>query len=116
MSIIVGIIAGVIQDADNNSYDKVTILYVTLSAAAALMSLIMIGLAYYCVDFRMLQWTRKQRLANGDLINERKEKFHNENGPRNRKISMYCLGVLALLVLGSWCAYFWGVATGNNNG
>ncbi|TEY71250.1 hypothetical protein BOTCAL_0097g00040 [Botryotinia calthae] len=116
MSIIVSIVAGVIQDADNNSYDKVTILYVTLSAAAALMSLIMIGLSYFCIDYRMLQWTRKQRLANGDLINERKEKFHNENGPRNRKISMYCLGLLALLVLGSWCAYFWGVATGNNNG
>ncbi|KAF7901650.1 uncharacterized protein EAF01_006949 [Botrytis porri] len=116
MSIIVGIVAGVIQDADNNSYDKVTILYVALSAASAFMALIMIGLAYYCIDFRMLQWTRKQRIANGELINERKEKFHNENGPRNRKISKFCIGALVLLVLGSWCAYFWGVATGNNKG
>lgn len=116
MSIIVGIVAGVIQDADDNSYGKVTILYVALSAASAVVALIMIALSYYCIDFRILQWTRKQRIANGQLIIDRKAKFHNENGDRNRKVSKYCFGALGALVLGSWVAYFWGVATGNNNG
>lgn len=115
MTIIVGIVAGVIQDADGNSYGHVTILYVALSAASAFVALVMIGLSYYCIDFQILQWTRKQRIANGQLINDRKERFHKENGDKNRKISMYCLGALAVLVLGSWVAYFWGVATGNSS-
>lgn len=35
-------------------------------------------------------------------------------GVMMRKISMGCFMALVVLVLGSWCAYFWGVATGNN--
>ncbi|KAA8568648.1 hypothetical protein EYC84_007659 [Monilinia fructicola] len=116
MSIIVGIVAGVIQDADDNSYDRVSILYVALSAASAVVALIMIALSYYCIDFQLLQWTRKQRLANGQRINDRKATFHNENGDRNRKVSKYCFGALVVLVVGSWIAYFWGVATGNTHG
>ncbi|RAL64984.1 hypothetical protein DID88_001574 [Monilinia fructigena] len=116
MSIIVGIVAGVIQDDDDNSYDKVSILYVALSAASAVVALIMIALSYYCIDFRILQWTRKQRVANGQLINDRKATFHNENGDRNRKVSKYCFCALIVLVIGSWIAYFWGVATGNTHG
>ncbi|CAD6442811.1 f4954846-59da-4468-a20f-d3a015b49ccd [Sclerotinia trifoliorum] len=116
MSIIVNIVAGVIQDADHNSYNKVTNLYVALAAGAAVIALLMVLLSYFCIDFRILQYTREQRVANGQLINDRKERFHNMNGGRNRKVSMWCFAGLVVLVAGSWCAYFWGVVTGHNNG
>ncbi|PQE19034.1 major facilitator superfamily transporter protein [Rutstroemia sp. NJR-2017a WRK4] len=115
MNIIVRILAGAIQDADNNSYGKVTILYVVDSACSAVVSFVLIALSLKSVDLRRLQWTRKQRIANGQLINDRNEKFHNENGEKNKRISKICFGALMLLVLGSWGAFFWGVATGHND-
>lgn len=114
MNIIVRVVTGVIQDADNNSYDRVTIVYVTLSAASLVVSIILLILSKVSVDLGRLQWTRKQRMAMGALINERNERFHQENGARNRILSMGLFAGLVLLVLGSWVGYFWGVATGNN--
>jgi len=114
MNITVRVITGVIQDNDNNSYDHVTIVYVFLAACSVAVSLCLVLLSFLSVDLRRLQWTRKQRVKNGHIINERNEKFHNENGARNRLISKGCFGALIVLVLGSWAAYFWGVATGNN--
>lgn len=66
------------------------------------------------VDLRRLQWTRKQRIAKGAFINERKSRFYNEEGEKNKKVSKICFGSLIVLILGAWAAYFWGVATGNN--
>jgi hypothetical protein len=38
-----------------------------------------------------------------------------ERGKKMRKLSKWCFGGLMCLVLGSWVAYFWGVATGSND-
>ncbi|KAH0419969.1 major facilitator superfamily transporter [Colletotrichum camelliae] len=115
MNIIVRIITGAIQDADNDSYEHVVIVYVILAAASVLVAIALIGLSWWSVDLGNLQWTRKQRIANGDLWNERKRAFHEENGARNKLISKVCFGGLVMLILGAWAAYFWGVATGNND-
>lgn len=51
----------------------------------------------------------------GEIINERREKFETgEDGERNKKISM-TLFVGLLFLASAWAAYFWGVATGNND-
>ncbi|QGI68539.1 hypothetical protein CEK27_012510 [Fusarium fujikuroi] len=97
MNIIVRIITGKIQDADNNSYDKVTIVYVVLAGLSVVVSILLAIGAWKSVDLGHLQWSRKKRIAQGSLLNERKEIFTKEN------------------VIGSWCGYFWGVATGNND-
>lgn len=115
MNIIVRVITGAIQDADNDSYDHVVIVYVVLAAASVLVSILLIALSWWSIDLGNLQWTRKQRIANGDLWNERKRAFYEDNGARNKAISKICFGALILLILGSWSAYFWGVATGNNS-
>ncbi|KAF9872097.1 major facilitator superfamily transporter [Colletotrichum karsti] len=115
MNIIVRVVTGAIQDADNDSYDHVVVVYVILAAAAVAVSVMLIFLSWWSIDLGNLQWTRKQRIANGDLWNERKRSFHEENGARNKTISKACFGGLIVLILGSWSAYFWGVATGNNS-
>ncbi|TDZ21423.1 Major facilitator superfamily domain-containing protein 1 [Colletotrichum orbiculare MAFF 240422] len=115
MNIIVRVVTGAIQDADNDKYDKVVIVYVVLAAASVVVSMMLIFLAWWSIDLGNLQWTRKQRRANGDLWNERKRAFHEENGARNKLVSKLCFGALMLLILGAWAAYFWGVATGNND-
>ena len=115
MNIIVRVITGRIQDQDNNSYDHVTIVYVVLAGLSVLVSFGLVLLSWKSPDIGHLQWTRKQRLAKGDILNERKRRFHDDNGKKNRVISKACFGALILLILGSWCAYFWGVATNNND-
>lgn len=115
MNIIVRVITGAIQDADNDSYEHVVIVYVVLAAASVLVSIMLIALSWWSVDLGNLQWTRKQRIANGELWNERKRAFYEDNGARNKAISKICFGALVMLILGSWSAYFWGVATGNNS-
>ncbi|KAI9168010.1 Major facilitator superfamily domain-containing protein [Paramyrothecium foliicola] len=114
MNIIVRVITGAIQDADNNSYDRVTIVYVVLAGCSVVVSGILCVISLESVDLRHLQWTRKKRIARGDLLNERKELFFGKNGFWNRRTSMICFSCLIALILGSWCCYFWGVATGNN--
>jgi hypothetical protein len=114
MNIIVRVITGRIQDADNNSYDRVTIVYTVLAGCSVAVSLVLILLSWRSIDLRQLQWGRKKRITRGDLINERKARFWGEKGETNKKISMLCFSLLCLLTLGGWVAYFWGVATGNN--
>ncbi|KAG8163091.1 hypothetical protein KVR01_007569 [Diaporthe batatas] len=114
-SMIVRIITGAIQDADNDSYDHVVIVYVVLAAGAVLVTTMLVVLLRWSVDLGSLQWTRKQRIANGKLWNERKRAFYEENGARNRNISKICFACLILLILGSWSAYFWGMATKNTS-
>ena len=84
MNIIVRILTGVLQDLSpaSNQYQKVTPVYVVLSVLSLAASLILLILFFLSklptgkfttiyVDIGRLQWTRKQRLAKGNLINER---------------------------------------------
>ncbi|KAF2621754.1 MFS general substrate transporter [Macroventuria anomochaeta] len=116
MSVFVRIITGVIQDRDNNSYDNVVKGYVFLAAGSAVVGTALLAASYWTVDLRLLQWTKKQRMAKGETINDRRVQFENgEAGTRNRKISLTLFVVLILFILGAWAAYFWGIATGNNS-
>lgn len=115
MNIIVAIITGVIQDEDDNSYDRVVIVYVFLSAASALVALVNICLGHFNPDLGRLQWSRKERIAKGAVIRDLKRKFEeHERGGRNRKISLACFGGMILLTMGAWAAYFWGLAEGGS--
>lgn len=116
MNIIVRIVTGVIQDHDNDSYDHVVVVYVILAAGSLVVSwALMIG-SFFSIDLRRLQWTRKERIIKGDVINSQKEKFESgKTGERNRVISLSCFSFVLALILGSWVAYFWGVATGHND-
>lgn len=114
MNIIINLVTGRIQDADNDSYDRVVTVYVVLAAGSVVVSIGLIVLSTISVDLRRLQWTRKQRIRNGPLINARMERFLGENGAKNRKISLCCFGALCCLTVGGWIAYIWGAATGNN--
>lgn len=75
MNIIVRVITGPIQDRDSNSYDNVTIVYVALSMGCVVVSLSLVLISCMAIDLRRLQWTRKQRIANGDRIGDRRDKF-----------------------------------------
>ncbi|BFZ62472.1 hypothetical protein YB2330_003566 [Saitoella coloradoensis] len=115
MNIIIAMITGALQDADNNSYDRAVIVYAADSAAACCVVLVMVVLCFRSVDMRSLQWTRKQRIARGHIINERKEfNTTGEQYERNKKISGVFFGLVCLLIVGAWAAYIWGAATGNN--
>jgi hypothetical protein len=115
MSIIIRIITGVIQDRDDNSYDNVVVVYVVLSACSVAVAASMFVGCFWTSDLAQLQWTRRQRITKGEIINVRREEFESGSaGRRNRKISMSLFVALLFLVVGSWAAYFWGVATGNN--
>ncbi|KAF4447984.1 hypothetical protein F53441_8575 [Fusarium austroafricanum] len=114
MTIIVGVIAGVIQDRDNNSYDNVTILYVTLAAGSVVVALIMIALGFANDILGHLQWSRKKRVENGHIINAKKEEFQDEGHAEwNRKLGLVNFSAVIILILGAWVAYFWGLATKN---
>jgi asparagine N-glycosylation enzyme membrane subunit Stt3 len=93
----------------------VTIVYVILAGLSVLVSLLLAFGAWKSVDLGHLQWSRKKRIARGDLLNERKAIFTKENGEKNRRVSLACFAALTFLIMGSWCGYFWGVATGNND-
>ncbi|KAF4470245.1 hypothetical protein FALBO_2854 [Fusarium albosuccineum] len=115
MTIIVGVIAGVIQDRDDNSYDNVTILYVTLAAGSVVVGAIMVGLGFATDLIGSLQWSRKKRVQNGHIINAKKEEFESdEHAGRNSMLGLINFSAVIVLILGAWAAYFWGLATGNN--
>lgn len=115
MNIIVAIVTGVIQDRDNDSYDRVVIVYVFLAAGSVLVALGIFGLSFALPELGRFQWSRKQRLQRGDTILELKERYEAEDrGKRNAKISLTCFGGMLLLILGAWAAYFWGLAQGGS--
>lgn len=113
INIIISIAAGVIQDRNSNSYDQVVKLYMAMSSVSAAVCLSMVVATFFSVDWRSLQWTRKQRIARGAILLERIERFHNQDFARNRRISIVCFSALVVLALGGWAAFFWGAATGN---
>jgi len=54
------------------------------------------------VDLGHLQWTRKQGITKGDIINERKEAFEfGPQGQRNKKTSMSLFVAMTIFVLGA---------------
>lgn len=114
LDVIVAIVAGVIQDNDNNSYDHVVVLYLALSACSVIMCVNMLVFGYLTIDVGMLQWTRKQRMVRGDKILERNRRTHEEDAPKNRRLSTVLFSIVLVLMVGSWAAYIWGAATGNN--
>ncbi|KAL6828960.1 MFS general substrate transporter [Trichoderma sp. SZMC 28015] len=116
MTIIIGIVAGVIQDHDNDSYNRVIILYVVLAAGSVVVGAIMVGLGFFNPTMGRLQWTRKQRIIRGEKINALKEDFEEgSNREFQKKLSMSCFAATIVLLLGAWATYFWGVATGHND-
>lgn len=116
MTIIVGVIAGAIQDRDNDSYKNVTVLYVTLAAGSVVVAAIMIICAYMTDTIGFLQWSRKKRVNNGHIINTKKEEYESsERAEWHRKLGLINFGAVIVLVLGAWAAYFWGLATGNHS-
>ncbi|KAL5604873.1 hypothetical protein BROUX41_001796 [Berkeleyomyces rouxiae] len=117
MNILVRIITGVIQDnTPDDSYDRVVIAYVFLAATSVVVGLILLAIGYTTQTMGRLQWSRKKRLANGDVLLKLHESFESPtNTHRNTLISKSLLVGLVFMVLGSWAAYFWGVAVGKND-
>jgi len=87
---------------------------VFLATASTVVSLAMLVGCIWATDLQILQFTRKQRIKFGDLINERKAKSQGPAGAKSRAISKICFVALLVYVLGSWVAWIWGAATGNN--
>ena len=116
MSIIIRIITGALQDADDNSYRRVVQVYLFLSAASTVVgAAILIG-SYVTPYLAPLQWTRHKRLTVGaDIIAANKERSLVTNARRTRQISAGCFGALLLLTVGGWVAYIWGAVTGHNS-
>lgn len=116
MSIIIRIVTGVIQDRNNNSYNKVVIIYVVLAVGAVVVACALLACSFWHTDAMILQWTKKQRSRKGHLINERKEASESgTEGLRSRKVGLGLFVALLFFIAGAWAAYFWGVATGNNS-
>jgi hypothetical protein len=116
MNIIIRIVTGVIQDRDHNSYRNVVVIYVVLAASSVVVACALLACSFWHTDAKILQWTKKQRSRNGELINERKEASETgTDGLRNRKVGLGLFVALIFLIAGAWAAYFWGVATGNNS-
>ncbi|KAF5989001.1 major facilitator superfamily transporter [Fusarium bulbicola] len=92
----------------------ITIVYVFLATASTVISLTMLLGTFWAPDLRILQFSRKQRILRGDLINELKAKSQGPAGKKARMISKVCFVALFVYVLGSWAAWIWGAATGNN--
>ncbi|CAG8036913.1 unnamed protein product [Penicillium salamii] len=116
MSIIIRIITGALQDADDNSYRRVVQVYLVLGAGATLVGLAILVGTFLTDNLALLQWTRKKRLTSGAEIIERiREQSLVTNWRRTRTTSMVAFGALILLTLGSWVAYIWGAVTRNNS-
>jgi MFS family permease len=112
MNVIIRIVAGVIQDADDNSYDRVVVLYVFLASGAVVVSAGLIVASFLALDVAKLQWTKKQRMRKGEFINQRREEVERRGGVvKGGFLPFVAVGVL---MMGGWSAYFWGVATNNN--
>lgn len=116
MNIIIRIVTGIIQDKDENSYDHVVIVYVILAAGSVVVSAVLLAWSCFTVDLKRLQWTKKQRMRKGDEINAQREAHKTgSRGEVSRTVNLGFFAALILLILGAWAAYFWGLATGNND-
>lgn len=112
MNILVRIITGVIQDKDDDSYDHVVIVYVFLSAATVVVAFSLLAWTFFSPPLAVLQWTRWKRMNRGEELVAAREQ--SVKGERCKAVSRWAFGALCVLIVGSWVAYFWGVATGHN--
>lgn len=116
MSIIIRIITGALQDADDNSYRRVVQIYLFLAAASMVVASALLLSSHLTVDLAPLQWTRKKRLTSGaEIIQAMKERSLVTCAQRTRWVSVACFGALLLLTVGGWVAYIWGAVTGHNS-
>lgn len=114
MSIIIRIITGALQDADDDSYRRVVIVYLVLAAASVVVGISILAGALTGENLAPLQWTRKQRISRGKEILRLRDKHLVTHYHRSRRISVACFSALMLLTFGSWAAYIWGAVTGHN--
>lgn len=115
MNVIVRIITGALQDADNDSYRRAVRVYLFQAASSVVVGLVLFIGAAFTGSLALLQWTRKYRLAKGGaIISEMKERSLVTNVKRNKRISLGCFSLLILLITGSWAAYIYGAVTGHN--
>lgn len=115
MSIIVGIVSGLIQDRDNNSYDRVVKGYAFLAAGSVVVAAIAFIMGFFKPELGRLQWTRKRRIRDGQIINTLRERFEQpQSASRNKRISLSAFTGVILLILLAWALYFWGLATGHS--
>jgi hypothetical protein len=116
MNVIIRIITGALQDADNDSYRRAVRVYLFQAVAATIAGLVLLIGAAFTDRLALLQWTRKYRLAKGGpIINALKERSLVTNAGRNNTVAIACFGLLFLLIVGSWAAYIWGAVTGHNS-
>ncbi|KAL2812563.1 major facilitator superfamily domain-containing protein [Aspergillus cavernicola] len=116
INIIIRIITGALQDADNNSYRRAVQVYLFQSAAGLAVGLgILIG-SLFVKELGVLQWTRRKRMTVGpEIIQSLKETNLVTNPGRTRVIALAGLGFITLLTAGGWAAYIWGAITGHNS-
>lgn len=116
MNIIIRIITGALQDADDDSYRRVVRVYLFQAATSVAVGLAILAGSFFLDSLAVLQWTRKYRLkTGGDIINMLKEKSTTVHLVRNRRVSIVCFGLLSFLIMGSWVAYIWGAVTGHDS-
>lgn len=115
MSIIIRIITGALQDADDDSYRRVVRVYLFLAAGSVAVGLAILIGAIFSKNLAPLQWTRKQRIARGEDIVNLREKHLVTHRNRSRWIAVACFSALMLVTVGSWTAYIWGAVTGHNS-
>lgn len=116
MNIIVRIITGALQDADDDSYRRAVRVYLFLAACSVVVGLAIFIGSMLTDELGLLQWTRKKRLTYGpEIIDRMRERSLVTYGRRSWWISLCCFGALVLLILGSWAAYIWGAVTGHNS-
>ncbi|RAL05931.1 putative MFS transporter [Aspergillus ibericus CBS 121593] len=74
MTIIIGIITGALQDADNDSYHRSVRVYLFLAICCSIISILLLVGSMVGRNLAPLQWTRKQRLTIGpEFISELRE-------------------------------------------
>lgn len=115
MSIIIRIITGALQDADNDSYRRVVRVYLFLAAGSVAVGLAILVGAIFSENLAPLQWTRKQRIARGEDIVMLREKHLVTQYERSRWVAVICFAAFMLVTAGSWMAYIWGAVTGHNS-
>ncbi|KAF5711309.1 major facilitator superfamily transporter [Fusarium globosum] len=115
MEVMVNLIAGVLQDRDDNKYYKVTILYVVLAAGCVLVACVMLGLGFATDNMGKLQWSRKKRVENGHVINARRQESESgSHAEKQRMLNIINFSVVLFLILGAWVSYLWGLVTKQN--
>ncbi|KAI2897460.1 hypothetical protein CBS63078_2453 [Aspergillus niger] len=99
MTIIIGIITGALQDADNDSYRRSVRVYLFLAICCAIVSIILLICSLIGRDLAPLQWTRKRRLACGaEYIGKLREHHLVTHYQRSRMISICCFTARRLLI------------------